>query len=204
MKKQLILLAVLVLAAVILVALERPFESRLDEDPYGKLFPNLSRNDVYSLEISQLMESVVITRAGDGWTAVESETPLKKELLSKEGKQSDAQQPVKADSEKVESAIILLKSLPAGIVATNSSDKTDELQLGITGVTVKASDKNQKELLSFTIGKSGPDFMSTYVIKPGSDSIMLVGQPLVGVFSPRVSDWKLSSSPDSKTEGPQE
>jgi hypothetical protein len=189
MKRQLIYLGILIVAAVAIVALENPFESRLDKDPYGKLFPDLKADAVSSIEISQLMDAALLKKSADGWTAEEASTELKSNVLAKEGKSFEAALPVPADADKIQSALRLIASLPAGIVATNAIDKKDSLQLGVAALSIKGFGEDGKELFSMAIGKSGPDFISTFVTKQGSDKILLVGQPLVGVFSPRVSDW---------------
>jgi len=57
------------------------------------------------------------------------------------------------------------------------------------GVEVKVFDAEQKILAHFFIGKTGPDFFSTYLRKEGSDEVLQLGS-ITSTFDKTIENWR--------------
>lgn len=205
MKRQIIYLVLVAVAAVLVFAFENPFASRLASKKYSNFFQNLDAEKIARIEITQIIDGTALSKQNGKWFAEELITEHKKELYAKEGNEIPAPERVPADEEKIKSAIGVISNLERGTLMARSADKHDALQVGETGVLISGFNDKGENLFKLIVGKSGPDLISTYVRDPGSDEVFLIESPLVGAFSTRASDWTLpkpASEPQAKETAP--
>ncbi len=190
MKRQLIYLILVALAAILVFAFENPFASRLANKNSQKLFEKFDTADVQRIEISQMIDGALLTKVDGKWFAEDLTTDLKKKLYAQEEKEPPVTEKIPADEEKIKSGLGVVFNLEKGTLTAKSKDKHDMLQVGSAGVLIAGFDKDGKKLFGLIVGKSGPDLISTYVRNDNSDNVYLIETPLVGAFSTRSSDWK--------------
>jgi hypothetical protein len=184
-----LLLAAIAIAITVLM-IENPMRSRVD-DVTGKTFsPGFASDDVERVEISQLINGAELRRDGERWQVSEIVTPIKDELLTKEGRESPRKRWFRADRSRVTGALGSFGGLPAGVVVSTNRDKQRIYGVEATGLRVKLIGKGGETIEDIIIGRNGPDLASNYVRRPDSDEVYLVSRPLTGAFSPNPLDWR--------------
>lgn len=189
-KRPLIFLGLAILLALVVVALERPERPRVDDGSEAYFIPDYDSADVDRVEVEQLLDGVELRRDGENWKVVERITPLQRELLGKEGKPFPETIPRRANHTRVTSALGSFGGLEAGVLVSDNPEKESLYQVDRGGVTVRGFDKAGKMIFDVVVGKSGPDFSSSYIRRADEAKVFLVRRPLVGAFSPRADDWR--------------
>ena len=175
-----ILLGVLVVALVI-IAIEKPSEAPLIFD--------YDVDDVWRIEVSQLLDEATLKREGGGWIVAESSPPLKEELLQGEGREIPTAEWHPALESRVSHALGILGNLDEGIVVSRRADKRALYRVDATGLHVKMVGADGRIIADIWIGKNGPDYVSSYIRRADEDEIYIVRRPLLGLFSPSAKDW---------------
>lgn len=189
-KKPFIYLGLAILAAIVIFTIENPSTERVNDASSLSFVPNFDTSKVSRMEIGQLMDGAEIERTEDGWKVSTFVTPIKKQLIEQSAASEEEKEWKKADTRRVENAINSLFNLEKGVVVSENPEKFDLYQAGKLGLSLKIYDSNSNELASLIVGKTGGDFTSTYVRKDGENKLYLAKGLLMGVFSPRASDWE--------------
>lgn len=176
--------------ALVVLAVERPNRPRIDDAKDGYFLPGFDSKNISRIEVEQLLDGVDLKRDGNAWLVADRITPLKKELLQKEGRSEPEQRWHLADHTRVTSALGSFGGLGDGILVSDNVEKQPLYQLDRGGVLVKGFDAGGKEVLAVVVGKSGPDFTSTYIRRMNDDRVFLVHRPLMGTFSAIADDWR--------------
>jgi len=96
-----------------------------------------------------------------------------------------------ADPPSVNAALDAVKNFTRENIASKKAEKQGLFEVTREkGVEVKVSDANQKLLAHFYIGKTGPDFFSSYLRKEGSDEVILANGSLRGIFDKSTKNWR--------------
>ncbi len=189
-KRPLIYLFIALAFAIIVLMIENPYSSRVDDVSNKTFHPGFDSAQVKRIEVTQLLEGVELKRDADGWLVREITTPLKEELLIKEGREKNNERWFRADRMRVNSALGSFGGLNQGIIVSNNKDKRALYQVEATGLRVSLMDKDDKPLVDVVIGKNGPDLGSSYIRRTNEDEVHLVRRSLTGVFTPVASDWR--------------
>jgi len=174
LKHNLILLIVLIIFASVILLFERPFENRAKktqaEAPY--LFPDLKVEQVKKIVVKKSNTITTLENRDNLWY-----------LLDKED--------YPADSTIIAGVIKKIQGFKKINLASRKKDKHSlfEVKEGI-GVEVTLFGSEKKELARFLIGKTGPDFLSTYIRKADSNDVYLYDDYLRGDFDKQVSNWR--------------
>ena len=188
--RPLIYLGIAVLIAAATFIAERPDEPRISDTSARVFVPGYDTADVARVEIEQLLDGAELRRDGDAWQVAGRTTPMKAELLAKEGAGAPAQEWKPADHTRVMSALGSLSGLEEGLSVSANPENQRLYQVDRAGVAVRGYDAQGKLLFDIVIGRNGPDLMGTYVRRAGEDRVWLVNRPIVGAFSPVASDWE--------------
>jgi len=182
------LLAAIALGIAVLL-IENPDKPRVDDSVSAYLIPNFASSEVHRMEISQLISGAQLERTEDGWRVAQMPPAIKEELYEKEGRDLPQADWQPADRSRVETALGSFGGLEAGVVVSRNPENRRHYQLGPAGLKLRLLGEDGEVIADLIIGKSGQDFGSTYVMKRGTEAVLLVRRPLVGAFSPDASDW---------------
>ncbi|MFH0800060.1 MAG: DUF4340 domain-containing protein, partial [Pseudomonadota bacterium] len=190
-KRPLIYLAVAIVAALAILVIEGPERFRPGGSSENYFIPDFDSANVTRVEVDQLVDGVVLEREGEGWKVSELVTPMKKGLLEKEGRPLPETKWRAADRTRINSALGSFGGLAEGVLVSENPEKQALYQASdVLGLKVRALGAEGKPIVDVVIGKSGPDFESTYVRKAGEGRVYLVRRALVGMFSSRADDWR--------------
>lgn len=189
MKRPIIYLIAAVIAALVVLAIERPENPRVGSSGGEFFFPGFDTEKVSRVEVEQLMNGVELIREGEGWKVREAVTPMRKEIIKSEGREISETEYQGADKERVTSALGVFGGLEEGVVVSDNPEKQKFYQVDKTGVYVRVFDKDNKPIIDCVIGKNGPDFISSYIRRADENKVHLVHRTLSGFFSTRVDDW---------------
>ncbi|MFH1829983.1 MAG: DUF4340 domain-containing protein [Pseudomonadota bacterium] len=189
-KRPLIYLLTALAFAIIVLAIENPYSSRVNDVPDQTFYPGFDSAQVKSVKVTQLLDGAKLMRDGDRWLVREISTPIKKELLLKEGREDRQSKWLRADRIRVNSALGGFGGLPQGVMVSDNMDRRSLYQVEATGLRVQLIGDDDKPIADVIIGKNGPDLASSYIRKADEDEVYLVRRSLAGLFTPIASDWR--------------
>lgn len=189
-KRPFIYLGLAVAFVLIVLFLERPDRPRVGLVDSELVYPEFDMKSVEECSVEQLLNGVDIRRSDDGWEVSRRITPMQSEVYKKENKDLPPPAWHKADVTRVDTAIANFTDLERGVIVSSNPEKQAQYNLGPVGLKVICKDKNGVEMVNLVIGKNGPDFISTYLNKSGTNDVMLISRSMVGVFSPNIDDWR--------------
>ena len=174
LKHNLILLIILIIFASAVLLFERPFENETKKtrEEAPPLFPDLKVEQVKKMVVKKNNTTTILENRDDLWY-----------LLDKEE--------YPADSALIEGVIRKIQGFKKINLASRKKDKHSlfEVKEGM-GVEVTLFGSKEKELARFIIGKTGPDFLSTYIRKADADDIYLYDDYLRADFDKQVNNWR--------------
>jgi hypothetical protein len=174
LKNNLILLIILIIFASVILLVERPFENQAKKtrEEAALLFPGLKVEQV----------NKIVVKKGNTTTTLENRDNLWRLLDKKE---------YPADPTIVTGVIKKIQGFKKINLASRKKDKhfLFEVKEGM-GVEVTLWGPEKKELARFLIGKTGPDFLSTYIRKADSDDVYLYDDYLKGDFDRQANNWR--------------
>ncbi len=189
-KRPLIYLAAVIVAALVVLAVERPETPRVNDVGEGTFSPGFDSEKVMRVEVSQLMDGAVLERQGKRWRVSEMTAPLRKQLLEKEGREPPPARWYRADSSRIASALGSFGGLGEGLAVSSNPQKSSLYQVDATGLSVRLIGADDKPIVDVVIGKNGPDLASSYIKRASGDTVYLVRRPMTGAFSPSAQDWR--------------
>lgn len=185
-----VLLISAIVIAIAAIVVENPMRSRVD-DVAGKTFsPGFDSTKVERIQIQQLLSGAELRRDGDRWLVSEIASPIREQLLKKEGREGPERRWFRADRSRVVGALGHFGGLPEGVVVSTNREKQAVYQVEATGLRIRLFGRNDEVIEDVIIGRNGPDLASNYVRRPDADEVHLVSRPLTGVFSPKALDWR--------------
>ncbi|MFA4874243.1 MAG: DUF4340 domain-containing protein [bacterium] len=185
-----IYLAVVIALAFVVLLIERPETPRVNDVGQSTFSPGFDSARVMRVEVSQLLDGAVLKREGNRWLVSSYVTPLRKQLLKKEGKEPPPERWYRADSTRIASALGNFGGLGEGLVVSSNSEKRSLYQVESTGLSVRLIGADEKPIVDVIIGKNGPDLASSYIRRASEDAVYIVRRPIAGAFTPRASDWR--------------
>jgi len=174
LKHNLILLIVLIIFASLILLFERPFENKAkkNQEEASPLFPSFKVEQVKKIVVKKNNTATTLEKRDNLWYLVDKEA-------------------YPADPTIVEGVIRKIQGFKKINLASRKKDKHSlfEVNEGM-GIEVTLFGPEKKELARFFIGKSGPDFLSTYVRKADSNDVYLYGDYLRGDFDKPTNNWR--------------
>ena len=175
-KKNLILLIALVVLAGIILIVEQPFEnkSRQKKAEAPLFFPDLDPSAVTQITISKAPgKTVVISSTENNWTVIHDNEPYP------------------ADREMIAEAIEMFVTLKEIDLASRNKNKHDLFEVrDNNALKVTFFADSAEPLAGLLIGKSGPDFFSTYIRKAGADEVYISDTPLKSLYDRPAASWR--------------
>ena len=174
LRQNLILLIGLIIFASIVLLVERPFENRKQKvsEEALPLFPDLKLEEVKKVEIKKNNTVTTIRKQDNRWYVA--------------GKED-----YPADLDQVERMIKKIQELKKSNLASRKKDKHPlfEVEEG-KGLEVSLLGEKENLLARLLIGKTGPDFLSTYIRRADSDEVYLWEEYLRTDFDREVNGWR--------------
>ena len=189
-RRHIILLIVAIAIAAIVLIIEDPRRSRVDDVGEGTFSPGFDGSKVERVEISRLLEGTQLRRDGERWLVSDLLTPLREELVIREGRTKPGERWFRADRTRVKSSLGSFGGLQEGVIASTNREKRSLYQVDATGLRVKLLGGNGEVIEDLIIGKNGPDLASSFVRRTDEDEVYLVRRSLAGVFAPTASSWR--------------
>lgn len=190
--RPLLYLAIALFVGAVVLLIEQPRAPRVDDASGSSVVPGLSSDKVWRIEVEQMMDGAELRRDDEGrWSVFRALTPLRANVLKQEGREAAPGRLYRGDAARIRGAIGTLVSLPKGVVVSRNAENQREYRVDDpTGLHVRLFGKGDAALADLVIGNSGPDLNGTYLRLAGSDEVLLVSRPLLGVFSPAAKDWR--------------
>lgn len=163
---------------------------RVNDSSSDAIVKGFDTKDIERVVIEQLLDGVQIKRVGDGWQVAMLITDTKKKLLDKENGQPQPERWFTADAERIDNALGSFGGLTKGVLVSTNKDKQALFQVNAMGLKVSGIAEDEKRAFDIIIGKNGPDLASSYVRNADDDKVYLINKSLLGVFSPKVEDWR--------------
>jgi hypothetical protein len=135
------------------------------------LFPGFDAEQVYSVEIKTADREVKLSKEDGTWVVATSDN-------------------YPADSEAADTMLDKVRDLKSTLIASRSAEKHSQFEVDESGVEVKMLGTKEDLLAHFFIGKTGPDFMSTYVRKVDQDRVLQVDGYLKSIFDKGTRGWR--------------
>lgn len=183
-----------ILLAVVVFWIERPDRAQVKGANDQLLLPQITESQVTKIEIEHLLNGVIISRNESAkWNVEQYETKMAEQVRKQE---ADSAEKIPqftsfpADPKRIEDMLTDLKELRVGAVASRKPESHSKLQVSGAGLSVKFLDADGEVLEDLTVGKQGPDFLSTYVRRANEDEVYLVSEQLHGRFPTNVNEWR--------------
>jgi hypothetical protein len=195
-RSTMVMMLIFIVLGISVFLLEKPFsEPEKPKTPeLGPMYPDFKADEITKVEFGSFGGATTIVKENDKW------------VVNDNGKNypADADGISKAlDTVATLNAKELISTNPAkhitfqvnGPQQTESTDAEGNKQpfkMGTLGTEVKMMDKDGNLKVHLFVGKNGAsDFMSTYVRKDGSDSVVLVDGYLKAIFGKgSTANWK--------------
>jgi hypothetical protein len=131
----------------------------------GLLFAGFKRERALKIEVQGKAadESIVLEKSASGWSV-------------------PAEAGYPADPEGIREILDFVGSARADRKVSDNPAKRGVFEVDDNGLKVKLEGAEGAVLAQVVVGKSGPDFLSTYVRKEGSDEVFLIDQSLRRIF----------------------
>jgi hypothetical protein len=216
-----IVFVVLLLAILGLRKKETSVQDELRGEMTQPLFPNLTADQIYRVEINSLQnESLLFKKEAGSWE-VSLGKDIMSELMANQGNPSAAAVDIppqtnpandpgpagdgfrhfyRAQGDRIDGMLETLIGLKKGTIATSDPEKHSSFEVAnnIIGTEVKLYDQNMNEKASLIIGKADFGAMRTYVRIPDHDEVYSVAGSLQLMFSPtlmQLRDTKIFDVP---------
>lgn len=140
----------------------------------GPLFAGFERERVQKIEVEGKSpeEGIVLEKGAQGWVV-------------------PAENNYPAEPDGVREILDFVSSARADRKVSENPDKRSIYEVDGGGLSVRISGSEDATLAHFVVGKSGPDFMSTYVRPEGSDAVYLVDESLRRILvRPGPKQWR--------------
>lgn len=190
------MLALFIVLGIAVLVVEKPFSEPVKEPipELGPMFPDFNRDEMVRMQFGSF-GGVTVLEKRDGVWVVEDDGkiyPTDMDAVNKvfetiEGlvaKQLIATSPAKHISFQV--------NAPQETETTDAEGNTQPFRMGTLGTEVILQTDSGEEAVHLFIGKNGAaDFMTTYVRRDGSDSVLLVDGYLKAIFGKSgAAGWK--------------
>jgi hypothetical protein len=168
-----ILLAIFAVLVLAVIIIEGPVSRRGKKKAAKEsiLFPGFDADQVYSVEIKTVGREVKLSKEDGTWVVATSGN-------------------YPADSESVGTMLDKVRDLKSTLTASKSAEKHSQFEVDESGVEVKMLGAEEALLAHFFVGKTGPDFMSTYVRKADKDRVLQVDGYLKSIFDKGTRGWR--------------
>ena len=191
--RPIIYLIIVIIVGLVIISLENPWRSRVEDGDDVRLveMKNFDTDNVGRIKISQMLSGAMLTKNDKRWVVEATVTPLMVNLLNQEGRPMPEAVTWTADGSRIRSELGVFSGLYRGTLVSKNPRKRRLYQVDDeAGLHLQLFDLDDNNILDVVIGKSGPDFTSTYVRLANSNDVYLVPRPMTGRFSSKASDWR--------------
>ncbi len=205
--KKLIILVVALAVVVGIIAVSENIGN--DSEQNAAFFPQLSKDDISAIQISDNDRSAAIKRENGDWVVTKAEETDKKNPPLTAGADSadtdtenkTAAKPYPADSAAVATALEKIASMERDELISKNPEKQELFEVdSARGVLVEIWNAEGKKAGSFRVGKSGPDWSSNYVRLIGSDDVYTVRGRIKSALFTEENRWRDKSVTDFNPE----
>jgi hypothetical protein len=187
-KHSLIAFFILILLLVLILLFENPFTPPKKENK--KLFPHFNPQEISVVHIQHLSQEVRLFKEKGEWrVASMAPSPLEGEGR---GEGESNVHSFSTDTDRLQSLFTTIANLESSDLISSNPEKYNLFQVTATlGTTVELEGGTQS--IHFILGKSGPDFSSTYLRKldpPEDKQVYLISEELRGTFTANLFEWR--------------
>lgn len=180
-KPLLILVGILVILGLLVLLLENPFgkgEYEKKVEAAGPLFSNFRKENVTKIELTASGTTTTLTKEGDRWLVASMNN-------------------FPTDGKAVEELLDKVAGFKTTQLVSNNPDKQATLQVedsrnGVdsSGVEAKLLGTNDSVLAHLFVGKTTPDFFSSYIRAADSNNVYVAEGYLKSIFDKGSRTWK--------------
>jgi len=174
-KKTIILFILLVALIIVALIIENPFSKKTQqksEEEIALLFPDFKMDNAAKIEIKQMGSEFILEKKEGNWVVSSSDD-------------------FSADEEAVEKLLESVRDFKVKDIVSKNPENQNQFQVNdLMGIGTKVSDFDGNILAHVYVGKNGPNFLSTYIRKEGTDQVILEEGYLKTIFDKSRTSWK--------------
>lgn len=173
-KQLLILVGILVVLGLLVLLLENPFgksEYQKQVEAAAPLFSNFKKENVTKIELTASGTTTTLTKEADKWLVASMNN-------------------FPADGKAVEELLDKVAGFKTTQLVSNNPDKQATLQVDSSGVEAKLLGANDSVLAHLFVGKTTPDFFSSYIRAADSNNVYVAEGYLKSIFDKGSRTWK--------------
>jgi len=180
----------LLLAATIVQRSQRKVaeekKKKIEEAP---LVAEFNPDDVYAIEIYQLLSKMVIEKVGDQWRVGASQ------VMPNFSQDEKDKAPIaawdKADEKAIREMLETVQNgLKGGELVSRNREKKIEYRVGILGSKFRFKNEKGEEITCVDVGEKSADFSGTYVSLCDKDEVYKIPGVLEYIFKKDVNGWR--------------
>ena len=192
---------ILIVFFLILICVALLISWPLQNKPAMQSLLPFARDQVAGFEVSEFTEGLAFKKIDDTWMVRRKKTDLAKQIeqINKDHAPDHVGVTTSEDTEykpaDVVKVVNLLTTLGlAEITNPIASDAASLPKFQINGNSLRVVffDKNARELGRVSIGKAGPDMMSTFVRRDNAVDVYVVNENLRGLATTNYEEWMAS------------
>lgn len=154
------------------------------------LYPDFDPVNISRIEISYLLDGAELEKKDGEWSVSEMKTAMRGELDQKEGRGEAEKIWYRADGEKVEGLLDIMKNLMPDVLSSDNPEKGALFQIGEVSKKIIAYDVRGAKAAELYIGKTDPVMLGTYVRRGGDSNIYLVKRHLGAEAPSDILSWR--------------
>ena len=195
-RSNLIIFLVFLVLGIAVLIVEKPFTEPTKVLPpeLGVMYPDFNKDEVARMEFGSFGGSTVLEKDGDSWVVIDNDKkyPADMEAIDKIFETIESMDAKEIVSKNPAKHMTFQVNSPQETQATGEDGKPESIRMGTLGTEVTMFNAQNVELAHFFVGKnSAADFMTTYVRKSDSDSVVVVDGYLKAVFGKgTAANWK--------------
>ena len=169
-KTTLTLLGIFVIIGVVIIVMEQGERGEKKDRPY--LFSDVAIDKIAAIRAISKSGTITLKKKQEGWVvAGANDFPADKEAVSK--------------------LLATIQEMKKETISSRNPQKQAIFQVDKdSGTEIKILDSQDEVIAGFFLGKSGPDFYSTYVRRNDSEEVILVSDYLKTIFVKSEDDWR--------------
>ena len=181
---------VLFLAAMIIQRSQRKVvEEKKKEIEEAPLIADFNPDDVYKVEIYQLLSKTVLEKISDQWRVGAAQ------VMPNYSQDEKEKEPIagwdKADGNAIREMLETVKNgLKGGDIVSRNREKKIEYRVGILGAKFAFSNEKGEKIACVDVGEKSADFSGTYVSLCDRDEVYKIPGILEYIFKKDVNGWR--------------
>lgn len=184
-----VIFGILLTATIIQRSQRRVVAEKQKQEEEAPLVADFNPDDVYTIEIYQLLSKMVIQKVGDQWRVGAAQ------IMPNYSPEEKEKAPItawdKADEKAIREMLETVRDgLKGGELVSRNRDKKIEYRVGILGSKFKFKNEKGQEIACIDVGEKSVDFSGTYVSLCDKDEVYKVPGILEYIFKKDVNEWR--------------